>query len=31
MTEFIYTSMSATVKVYAVTFWAYIAYLVATK
>ena len=31
MTEFIYTSMSATVKVYAVSFWVYVTYLVATK
>lgn len=31
MTEMIYNAMSATVKVYAVTFWVYVTYLVATK
>ena len=31
MAEFVYNAMSATVKVYSVTFWAYVAYMVATK
>lgn len=31
MTEFVYNTMNATVKVYAVTFWVYVTYLVATK
>lgn len=31
MIEFIHNALSATVKVYSVTFWVYITYLVATK
>lgn len=31
MIEFVHNALSATVKVYSVTFWAYVAYMVATK